>query len=78
MANNIVTQNAAQIAGVIDIHRGKPMVSSLRIAELFERRHDNVLQAIRKELSDEIGALESKGTSYLEFIRDREASGVLS
>ena len=43
-----------EIAGVIEIHRSKPMVSSLKIAELFERNHRDVLRAIRKELSAEI------------------------
>ena len=46
MAKQSVTHH--EIAGVIEIHRNKPMVSSLKIAELFERRHDSVLRAIRK------------------------------
>ena len=46
-AKSIVAQNAAQIAGVIDIHHGKPMVSSLRIAEIFDRQHKNVLRVLR-------------------------------
>ena len=32
----------------VEIRHGKPMVSSLTIAELFSRRHDNVLSAIAK------------------------------
>lgn len=38
---------ACEIANVIEIRRNRPMVSSLKIAELFERRHDSVLRAIR-------------------------------
>ena len=55
MTAHSVTQSTHQeIAGVIEIRHNKPMVSSLKIAELFERRHDSVLRAIRKELADEI------------------------
>lgn len=32
----------------VEIRHGKPMVSSLTIAEVFARRHDNVLSAIAK------------------------------
>jgi Rha family phage regulatory protein len=46
MTKNSVVHS--EIAGVIEIHHSKPMVSSLKIAELFERRHDSVLRAIRK------------------------------
>ena len=65
-AKNIVAQNAAQIAGVIDIRHGKPMVSSLRIAELFDRRHDLVLRAIRKELADEISLRKVEERDYVD------------
>jgi phage regulator Rha-like protein len=41
-----------EVASVIEIKRGRPMVSSLKIAELFERRHDSVLRAIRTVLID--------------------------
>jgi hypothetical protein len=37
-----------EIAGVIELRRNRAMVSSVKIAELFERRHDSVLRAIRK------------------------------
>ena len=36
-----------EIVNVIELRRNRPMVSSLKIAELFERRHDSVLRAIR-------------------------------
>ena len=36
-----------EIVNVIELRRNRPMVSSLKIAELFGRRHDNVLRAIR-------------------------------
>lgn len=55
MTDASVTQRAHQeIGGVIDVRRNQPMVSSLKIAELFERRHDSVLRAIRKELAEDI------------------------
>jgi len=55
MTDTSVTQAAHQeIAGVIEIRRSKPMVSSLKIADLFERNHRDVLRAIRKELAEEI------------------------
>lgn len=41
-------QSVAATADLIEIRKGKAMVSSLKIAELFERRHDSVLRAIRK------------------------------
>lgn len=54
MTNASVTQSAYQeIAGVIEVRNAKPMVSSLKIAELFERRHDSVLRAIRKVASSQ-------------------------
>lgn len=39
-----------EIVNVIELRRNRPMVSSLKIAELFGRRHDNVLRAIRTVL----------------------------
>lgn len=36
-----------EIANVIEIHRGKPMVSSLKIAELFDRPHFRVLKSLK-------------------------------
>ena len=47
-------------ADIIEIRRNRPMVSSLKVAELFGRRHDNVLAAIRKELAEEISLLKVK------------------
>lgn len=55
----------AAIANVIEVRHHRPMVSSLKIAELFERPHKNVLQAIRKELAQEISRLEIKPSDYL-------------
>jgi len=54
------------IANVIEIRHNKPMVSSLKISELFERSHKNVLQAIRTELAEEIAGLKLKPGSYLD------------
>ena len=47
---NQSTQNpsiAATANNLIEIRNGRAMVSSLKIAELFERRHDSVLRTIR-------------------------------
>ena len=55
-----------QIVNVIEIRNARPMVSSLKIAELFGRQHKNVLAAIRKELSREIDGLELKPVTYLD------------
>lgn len=67
MTGPSVPQAAHQeIAGVIEIRRSKPMVSSLKIAELFERPHKNVLASIRKELADEISRLEIKPRNYID------------
>ena len=44
-----------EVAHVIEIRRNRPMVSSLKIAELFGRRHDSVLRAIRTVLIDKMG-----------------------
>ncbi|MER2528048.1 MAG: Rha family transcriptional regulator [Candidatus Competibacter denitrificans] len=65
MAKAKVAQHTT-IANVIEVRHHKPMVSSLKIAELFERPHKNVLQAIRKELADEISRLEIKPSDYLD------------
>lgn len=46
--NTQVTPIAATGNDLIKIKKGKAMVSSLNIAELFERRHDSVLRAIRR------------------------------
>lgn len=42
------------------------MVSSLKIAELFERPHNAVLKAIRNELTDEISLGEIDQSDYLD------------
>lgn len=52
-----------EIANVIEMHRAKPMVSSLKIAELFERRHDNVLRSIKTVLIEGRGLLIREETS---------------
>lgn len=51
---------------IICIHGGKPMVSSLKIAELFDRPHRNVLIAIRKELGHDGGEHKLLLTSYID------------
>jgi Rha family phage regulatory protein len=44
---------------LIATHKNEPVVSSLAMAELFERRHDSVLRAIRK--------VEAGGVDLLKF-----------
>lgn len=53
---------STEIANVIELRKSRPMVSSLKIAELFGRRHDNVLAAIRKIQESQTGLLISKET----------------
>ncbi|MEA1052353.1 hypothetical protein U5801_21460 [Lamprobacter modestohalophilus] len=49
MTETSVAQRAQQeIGGVIEIRQNKPMVSSLKIAELFERPHKSVLRVLRE------------------------------
>jgi Rha family phage regulatory protein len=55
-----------EIAEVIEVHHGKPMVSSLKVAEMFVRRHDNVLKSIRKVYQKDEGALLQMEGSYLD------------
>lgn len=62
------------IANVIEVQRNKPMVSSLKIAELFERRHDSVLRAIRVELQEEISLRKLAESTYTNE-RGREYQG---
>ena len=70
MTKASVTESAHQeIAGVIEVHRNKPMVSSLKIAELFERPHKNVLRVLR-ELSD-------RGTEAQAENRSAQKGGLL-
>lgn len=57
---------SCEIANVIEIRRNRPMVSSLKIAELFERPHNAVLKAIRNELTDEISLGEIDQSDYLD------------
>lgn len=61
-----VSQNAINPSDVLfEIRDGKVWVSSLEIARLFERRHDNVMQAIKNlEVDDNFAALNFQGGSY--------------
>lgn len=54
----------ATMAKIIEIRDRRPMVSSLTIAALFERRHDNVLRAIRHELGEEISLRKIEESTY--------------
>ena len=47
---------------------GKPFCSSRQIAETFEKRHDNVLQAIREKIADaDKVAPEFSGANFIEI-----------
>lgn len=45
---------AATAHDLIEVRNGRPMVSSLVIAELFDRRHDHVLRSIRTIVVDQL------------------------
>lgn len=66
MTKSSVTKQRQEIAGVIEIRHAKPMVSSLKIAEMFERPHKNVLRAIRKELFEDISRLKLEPREYVD------------
>ena len=53
--NAVKSLDPREVANVIEVRRSKPMVSSLKVAELFGRRHDSVLRAIRTVLIDKMG-----------------------
>lgn len=55
-----------EVAHVIEIRRNRPMVSSLKIAELFGRPHNAVLKAIRKELMPEISLGKIDQSDYVD------------
>jgi len=43
---------AQRVHPVVQIQNGQPITTSVEVARVFERRHDDVLKAIRKLLSD--------------------------
>ncbi|GAB6909650.1 hypothetical protein DESC_810088 [Desulfosarcina cetonica] len=46
---------------------GRPVTTSLKVAEYFGKRHDNVIQSIQTlDCSDEFGALNFQETSYVD------------
>jgi len=51
---------------LVEIQNGKVVVSSLQVAERFEKRHDNVMEAIRNLVDQdaEIGVLNFQETPY--------------
>jgi len=55
-----------EIVNVIEIRRSRPMVSSLKIADLFGRPHNAVLKAIRKELCAEISLGKIDQSDYVD------------
>lgn len=69
---------------IITVRHNRPMVSSLKIAELFERRHDKVLEAIRTKLvgllqlpvSGEM-SLDDRGRERPVYWLDEEAALIL-
>lgn len=57
----------------VEIVSSRPVTSSLRIAEHFGKRHDNVVRDIRKitsNVSEEFGALNFEGVNYLDEKRE--------
>lgn len=79
-----------EIAGVIEIRHTKPMVSSLKIAEMFDRPHKSVLRVLRElcamaaeGLRTDAETMESGGTKKGVSVRGRgrateESAGVLA
>lgn len=54
---------STELAPVISIQSGKPMTNSRDVAELFGKRHDNVLSDIRRLISE--GVLFFQETPYV-------------
>lgn len=56
----------SKLAPVVSIHDGKPVTTSKNIAEVFEKRHDNVVRAIRSRIAEagEWGVLNFEETPY--------------
>ncbi len=64
MSTEIVTQDTAKIKLVYEKH-DKPMTDSLKVAECFEKRHDNVIKDIRElDCSEEFRLLNFEESSY--------------
>jgi len=55
MTKPLIQSSSSVVA--VEIRYGKPMVSSMTIAAIFDRRHDNVMKNIRK-----LGLLHLEGT----------------
>ena len=68
---------SCQIADVIEIRHARPMVSSLKIAELFERPHKSVLRSIRDVCEESGGTNKTRetkgfvGVSWGTYVDDR-------
>ena len=59
----------ADLAPVLTLSSGRPVASSLKVAEHFQKRHDNVLRTIadlRSSVPQEFGALNFEETDYLD------------
>jgi Rha family phage regulatory protein len=53
------------LAGLVQTNNKKPITTSLKIAEVFEKRHDNVLRDIETlNVPEEFSALNFEGTNY--------------
>ena len=55
--------------GAVVIKDGHPITTSLRVAEIFGKRHDNVLQAIREimaQVPENFSLLNFKGVEYVD------------
>ena len=65
----------------LQVINGKVVMTSLQVAEIFNKRHDNVLRAIRNEIDNVGGALKIEETYYTDeqgkkhvmYLLDRDA-----
>ncbi len=66
-----------EVATAVELvmENNQPMVSSLVVAELFEKRHDNVLQSINDlEIPDHFNALNFQGVKYTDAKGEKRPS----
>ena len=61
------TIHAFTPSDIISLHHGQPMTTSLKVAELFGKRHDDVLKKVRNiECSSEFNARNFAAVEYID------------
>ncbi|WP_035075936.1 Rha family transcriptional regulator [Maridesulfovibrio zosterae] len=74
---NKKSSKTSEVKRVVELvmENNQPMVSSLVVAELFEKRHDNVLQSINDlEIPDDFNALNFQGVKYTDAKGEKRPS----